>query len=81
MVCVVMYVCMYVWLSFRDILKIVWDYEGRDEEFNRFLPSNAPITVQYEMFQQFVMSRYVCTYMKTSYIHCIYVYIHTYAHL
>ena len=52
-----MYVCMYVWLSFRDILNIVWDFEGRDEEFNRFLPSNAPITVQYEMFQQFVMSR------------------------
>eukprot|EP01036_Dinobryon_divergens_P030327 gene30327-39556_t len=31
--------------GFRDILKIVWEFEERDEEFQRLVPSNRPLSV------------------------------------
>jgi hypothetical protein len=41
----------------RDVLQIVWGMEDQLEAFHKLLPANGPITVNFDVFQQFVLSR------------------------
>ena len=55
----------------RDVLQIAWGMDDQPEAFHKLLPSNGPITVNFDVFQQFVLSRQqVCM--------CMYVHINIY---
>ena len=41
----------------RDVLQIAWGLDDQPEAFHKLLPSNGPITVNFDVFQQFVLSR------------------------
>lgn len=41
----------------RDTLKILWGYQGRDEEFNQLLPGTKPLTMAATSANQFLLSR------------------------